>query len=107
MRATVTPTSYPWTGFLRLHANDLTRLQRLIDPLFVATSFNLLVLDRVSTVLPLEAALALVVVAVLTALILPQGKLYQSYRQHSLLTLLRRLSLSWLVLLAEKHKMLT
>ena len=100
MRATVTPTSYPWTGFLRLHANDLTRLQRLIDPLFVATSFNLLVLDRVSTVLPLEAGLALVVVAVLTALILPQGKLYQSYRQHSLLTLLRRLSLSWLVLLA-------
>jgi putative colanic acid biosynthesis UDP-glucose lipid carrier transferase len=43
---------------------------------------------------------ALLWVVVLTAVILPRYKLYQSYRQLSLLTLTRRLTIGWLMVLA-------
>ena len=85
---------------MRLYGNDLNRLQRLVDPLYVTLLFDGLVLSQVRGLPTVQALLVLVIVAVLPALILPQGKLYQSYRQQSLLTLLRRLSLSWLLLLA-------
>ena len=85
---------------MRLYGNDLNRLQRLVDPLYVTLLFDGLVLSQVRGLPTAQALLVLVIVAVLPALILPQGKLYQSYRQQSLLTLLRRLSLSWLLLLA-------
>lgn len=89
-----------WGGWLRLYGNDLNRLQRLIDPLYISLLFEFLVLNQLRGLPPPQVLLILAIVAVLPALILPQGKLYQSYRQQSLLTLLRRLTLSWLLLLA-------
>ncbi|TVS02360.1 MAG: undecaprenyl-phosphate glucose phosphotransferase [Cyanobium sp. PLM2.Bin73] len=83
---------------LRLHSGDLNRLLRLLDPLLVMGLFVLLVSgpmgpDRFGQ----NALLSTLLVGLVTALILPQFKLYQSYRQSSLLTLMRRLTTSWLL----------
>jgi putative colanic acid biosynthesis UDP-glucose lipid carrier transferase len=83
---------------LRLHSGDLNRLLRLLDPLVVMALFWLLVSgpmgpDRFGQ----NALLATLVVGLVTALILPQFKLYQSYRQSSLITLMRRLTTSWML----------
>ncbi|MBV2350359.1 undecaprenyl-phosphate glucose phosphotransferase [Synechococcus sp. HK05] len=95
-----TPGRRRWGGWLRLYGNDLNRLQRFVDPLYVTLLFDGLVLSQVRALPLAQALLILAIVAVLPALILPQGKLYQSYRQQSLFTLTRRLSVSWLLLLA-------
>jgi len=81
-------------GALRLHSKDLNRLLRVLDPSFVTT----LLLVIHSFFGPPEIAPALAVF-LLTALILPAGKLYRSYRQTSLWTLLRRVTLAWVLVL--------
>lgn len=90
----------PWNGWLRLHGSDINRLQRFFDPFFIAASFDGLVVARVSKFSAGIEALILVILLTLSFLVLPQVKLYQSYRQQSLFTLLRRLSIGWLLLLA-------
>ena len=47
-----------------------------------------------------EDLVALLLVGVASAVVLSQGRLYQSYRQASLFSLFRRLSVSWLLVLA-------
>lgn len=81
-------------GLLRAYSADLNRLQRLLDPLAVTLLFGLVV--EQSRWLPVS----LFLVGATAALILPQGRLYQSYRQSSLLTLARRITVSWLFVLA-------
>ncbi|MFM7237749.1 MAG: exopolysaccharide biosynthesis polyprenyl glycosylphosphotransferase [Cyanobium sp.] len=81
-------------GALRLYGKDLNRLLRLLDPSLVTA----LLLGIHSFFGPLEIAPALAVF-LLTALILPAGKLYRSYRQTSLWTLLRRVTLAWVLVL--------
>ncbi|QCH14403.1 undecaprenyl-phosphate glucose phosphotransferase [Synechococcus sp. CB0101] len=100
MTSPQSPSRRRWGGWLRLYGDDLNRLQRLVDPLYVTLLFDGLVLTQLRPRSTAEEWLIAAVVATLAALILPQGKLYQSYRQQSLLTLMRRLSLSWLLLLA-------
>lgn len=90
----------PLGGKLQIHSGDLNRLLRLLDPLLAMVLFWLLVSgpmgpDRFAR----NAVLAPLVVGLVTALILPQFKLYQSYRQSSLLTLMRRLTTGWLLVL--------
>lgn len=85
---------------MRIYGGDLSRLQRLIDPLVITGLFNILVLSQWQSASLRLTATSSMVVLLAAALILPQGRLYQSYRQHSLFTLLRRLCTSWLLLLA-------
>ncbi|MFM7464055.1 MAG: sugar transferase, partial [Cyanobium sp.] len=81
-------------GLLRLYAKDLNRLLRVLDPTLITALF---LLFKSESGIPLTStALA---VFLLTALILPAGKLYRSYRQTSLWTLARRVSLSWALVL--------
>ena len=87
------PAPFP-SGLLRLYGKDLNRLLRFLDPSLIAALF--LGIQSFSGPPQLPAALA---VFLLTALILPAGKLYRSYRQTSLWTLLRRVSLSWALVL--------
>lgn len=90
-----------WRGALRTHAADLARLQRILDPLLVTGLYWALVMIELGAYERLsQVPLSWVVVGLTTALILPQGRLYESYRQSSLFTLLRRLSITWLLVLA-------
>ena len=83
-------------GLLHLYANDLDRLQRLVDPLLATALFAVVVAPQT----PGLSGVTTILVGCLTALMLPQGRLYQSYRQASLLTLFRRLTVSWLLVLS-------
>lgn len=90
------------SGVLRNHGQDFERLLRLLDPLVAGISFWLLAGDSISANFADQSRGLIISVRVVlfTALILPPGRLYQSYRQSSLLTLVRRLSVSWCLVLA-------
>ena len=86
-------------GLLRLHGRDISRLQRLLDPLLASLLF-IVFNDRALAFhswgrLPLCLWLALIV-----ALVLAQAGLYASYRSRSLLSLGRQVSFAWLLVLA-------
>lgn len=87
-----------FVGALRLHSADISRLQRLFDPLLVTLLFLLLVrghtYDFAANTLP-----AWLWVALCGAVLLPQCGIYRSYRQRSLHTLVRRVTSSWLLVL--------
>jgi putative colanic acid biosynthesis UDP-glucose lipid carrier transferase len=89
----------PLGGLLRLHGDDLARLQRLLDPLLAAGLFVLFDPDRASAFYPLLLPTWLWVLA-FTALILPSGDLYASHRQSRLLLLARRISSRWLLVIS-------
>jgi putative colanic acid biosynthesis UDP-glucose lipid carrier transferase len=89
------------SGVLRAYGNDIGRLQRLIDPLLVAGLFWLYTHGSGVAEHPDRLLVrALLWVIVLTAVVLPSQKLYQSYRQLSLLTLTRRLTIGWLLVVS-------
>ena len=90
----------PLNGLLHAYGSDFTRLQRLVDPLLVALLFRCLVVPETHLSSPSSALVSVLLVAVVAALLLPQGRLYQSYRQSSLFILFRRLSVSWSLVLS-------
>ena len=83
---------------LRLHASDISRLQRFFDPLLITLLFLALVAPQAhaTTALGLPPWLW---VAATTALLLSWSGIYASYRQKSLRTLVRRVSSSWFTVL--------
>ena len=81
-------------GLFRLHGKDLNRLQRFLDPAMITILF-LAAAAGSSVPLPITS----LTIFLLTALILPAGKLYRSYRQTSLWVLVRRVSISWALVL--------
>ncbi|MFN9546991.1 MAG: undecaprenyl-phosphate glucose phosphotransferase [Cyanobacteriota bacterium] len=81
-------------GFLRLHGKDLNRLLRLFDPCLLTALF--MAIQRPGRPSEFISALA---VFLFIALILPLGNLYRSYRQSSLWILVRRVILSWALVL--------
>jgi putative colanic acid biosynthesis UDP-glucose lipid carrier transferase len=86
----------PLTGRLRLHGSDISRLQRLLDPLGVTLLF-LLFLGREAwnhPMLPLQPWLWLLLSCLL---LLPTSGIYASYRQRSLFTLMRRVTSGWVL----------
>jgi putative colanic acid biosynthesis UDP-glucose lipid carrier transferase len=85
-------------GKLRLHGSDISRLQRLLDPLVVALLFAVLYGSPDGSQLGLGLP-PWILVAVCTALVLSWSGIYASYRQNSLRTLARRVSTSWLLVL--------
>lgn len=86
----------PITGRLRLHGADFARLQRALDPLVATGLFVWLLGDTAwnHSELLLQPWLW---VAVCTAVLLPLGGIYGSYRNRSLLLLSRHLLSSWLL----------
>jgi putative colanic acid biosynthesis UDP-glucose lipid carrier transferase len=81
-------------GFLHFYGKDLNRLLRLLDPCLLTAFF--VVLQPSAQPVDLTSAL---LVFLFIALLLPAGKLYRSYRQSSLWILLRRVTLSWVLVL--------
>ena len=86
--------SPPTAGLLRQYGDDLSRLQRLLDPLIAAGLFLLIVGTLPGPPYPLILPRWLWVLLT-TALILPTGHLYSSFRQASLLLLARRVTSRW------------
>lgn len=87
-------------GVLQVYGNSLSRLQRLIDPLVVTGLFWLCTYR--SSANPSYGDLllgAMIAVAAFAAVLLPNAKLYQSYRQLSLFSLARRVSGGWLLVI--------
>ena len=89
---------HPFAGQLRLHSSDLSRLQRFLDPFGVTLLFLLFVGAKAwaHPLLRLQPWLWLVVSCVV---LLPSTGLYASYRQRSLVTLARRVTRAWLLVL--------
>ena len=88
----------PWSGLLRLHGQDIARLQRLLDPLVLTLLF--VGLDSGGSWLGSEAGFPFWLLVPLAALLmLPRAGLYSSYRHRSLRVLIRRLTASWLLML--------
>ena len=84
-------------GQLRQHGKDLSRLQRLLDPICVAALFALFQPggSLESLIFP-----TWVWVLLITAFILPSTGIYGSYRSRSLFALARRVSRAWLLVLS-------
>lgn len=84
-------------GSLRIHATDLSRTHRLLDPLIICLLYVLIGDPSipVQTVLP-----PWLWVLSFTIFLLPSSGIYSSYRQKSLLTLFRRVTTGWLLVLS-------
>jgi putative colanic acid biosynthesis UDP-glucose lipid carrier transferase len=87
----------PLGGQLRQHGKDLARLQRILDLLLPAALFKLFNPD--ATLQPLLLPSWVWVIG-LTAVILPTAGLYSSFRSRSLVSLARRVTRAWLLVLA-------
>ena len=84
-------------GQLRQHGKDLSRLQRLLDPLSVAALFRIFQPGGILEPLIFPTWLW---VLLITAVILPTTGIYGSYRSRSLVALARRVSRAWLLVLS-------
>lgn len=83
-------------GRLRLHARDLSRLQRIADPLVVTVLFVQLLGSSAWNQPELQFQPWMWVIFC-TAILLPMGGVYASFRNNSLMLLARRVISSWLL----------
>lgn len=88
-------------GKLQARGSDLARLQKLLEPILIACLF--VAFNREALILLGDEGWLFtgLPVLLLSALLLPTGKLYQSYRQSSLWLLTQRLVLSWALLMSS------
>ena len=82
-------------GFLRLQGKDISRIQRILDPILVTLLF-LVIVPQPSSVWWQHSWLW---VAGTSFVLLPRNGIYNSYRQKSLFSLFRRVIRAWLVVL--------
>lgn len=98
--ASPSPRRSPLSGLLRLHGNDIARIQQFLDPLLAAGLFSLFetndLLVRQQLLVP-----GWLWVLLFTALILPRAHLYKSCRERQLFSLARRLISQWCVVLTS------
>ena len=90
--------STAFNGILRQSGGDLARLQRLGDPLVAAGAFQFLVGQYIPEPSPLLLPCWLWVLG-LTALLLPSGGMYGSFRQSSLKDLALKVTNRWLTVM--------
>lgn len=97
--ATSSRRPFPLAGLLRMHGNDIARIQRVVDPILAAWLFALFdnnsLAIRDKLIMPLWAWVLL-----LSALLLPKAGIYRSYRERHLFSLARRLTSQWGLVLA-------
>ena len=87
-----------FAGLLRLHGEDITRLQRLFDPLAITLLFT--AFNRSSLAARPEGALPpWFWVSICVVVCLRRAGIYASYRSRSLFTLTRQVTVSWLLVL--------
>jgi putative colanic acid biosynthesis UDP-glucose lipid carrier transferase len=88
-------------GILRVHGKDLVRLQQFLDPILSGGLFwGVFSLSRSPVSISRELIPAAILVMALTAFHLNKCKVYLSYRQRSLRTLLRRITEGWINVIA-------
>ena len=90
--------STAFNGILRQSGGDLARVQRLVDPLLASGLFQYLVGQYIPEPSPLLLPSWLWVL-VLTALLLPSGGMYGSFRQGSLRDLFIKVSNRWITVI--------
>ena len=81
-------------GALARYRKDLSRFQRLLDPIVV-----MLLYWDLNVRPPSLGPTSVLLVGLVAAILLNQGRIYEGYRQASLWTLFRRLTTSWLLVL--------
>ena len=86
------------SGLLRLNGRDITQLQQVLDPL-VITGLYILLQPYFLWSTPFASIPSWCLVATATLAILPQSKIYSSYRHRSLSKLLRKISSRWIIVL--------
>ena len=87
-----------FAGLLRLHGEDIARLQRLLDPLAITLLF--VAFNGSSKAVPPDGGLPTWCwVGLCVVVLLGRSGIYASYRSRSLLTLTRRVTSSWLLVL--------
>ena len=89
----------PSSGFLRLHGKDIARFQRLLDPIVITGVFIVLQPNRVWST-PFASIPFWCLVAAASIVLLPRSGIYVSYRHRSLKRLVRKISSSWILILA-------
>ena len=83
---------------MKLGSNDISRIQRILDPLTVTILFEILIgQDFPSTITTFPISI-IVFASIIT--ILPQSGIYKSFRQRSLYFLARRVINGWLLVIA-------
>ena len=83
---------------MKLGSNDISRIQRILDPLTVTILFEILIgQDFPSTITTFPISIV-VFASIIT--ILPQSGIYKSFRQRSLYFLARRVINGWLLVIA-------
>ena len=87
-----------FSGLLRLHGKDISRLQRICDPLVLTGLFAILQPYLVWST-PFASIPSWCLVALASLVVLPQAGIYASYRHRSLFRLLRKISSAWFLLL--------
>ena len=87
-----------FAGFLRLHGGDVSRLQRLLDPLVITLLFWAFDGRSFSSV-SVGGVPSYFWIALTNMLLLPRAGIYASFRSRSLYTLARRVTSSWLLIL--------
>jgi putative colanic acid biosynthesis UDP-glucose lipid carrier transferase len=82
--------------FLPIRANDIIRLQQLVDP--IVATFLFLKLNKISIGLADRITIYSMVfsIAMLTAIVFRDSKVYEGYRKSRLWILLRRLTEAWM-----------
>ncbi len=83
---------------VRLGTDDITRIQRILDPLIITILFKFLIGNNFpirNTFIPISL---IVFIAIIT--IIPQSGIYKSFRQRSLYALARRVINGWLLVIA-------
>lgn len=87
-----------FNGLLHLHAKDISRLQRIFDPI-VLTGLFVLLQPRLIWSTPFASIPSWFLVTLTTLIVLPRSGIYSSYRHRSLLKLFRKISSVWFILL--------
>jgi len=92
-------THSPFSGLLRIHGQDIARIQRLIDPILLTLVFTYLEPNRLWST-PFASFPFWGLVFIFIVLVLPGSGIYTSYRRRSLYRLIRQITSSWLLILA-------
>ena len=84
-------------GFLKVHSQEISNMQKIFDPLVITLLFNLIVLDQAHE--DIQDVYFSSLIFSLSLLILPRTKLYFSCRNKSLIKVLQDLINAWLFFL--------
>lgn len=89
----------PLSGFLRLNSKEITQLQRILD-VTILTGLFILLQPSLEWETPLVSLPSWCLVGLAVSTVLSPSSIYSSYRNRSLLKLLRKISSRWILILS-------